>query len=157
MDHSPKPWHLDRQTGDRFLVHYTSCIDSWSWRGTRLPLCQSFDQIKQTYQQISSPSSSSCKKARYQQLFSKNLIPWCKFFFQNIIYYVSGAKCGSNWAAKWTFFVLNRVRVWMPWGQSSSQLIPTHFSFQPLSNPIGGFHAHAIQKNHNHSPGPFNI
>ena len=38
-----------------------------------------------------------------------------------------------------------------------SQLIPTHFSFQPLSNPIGGFHAHAIQKNHNHSPGPFNI
>ena len=32
-----------------------------------------------------------------------------------------------------------------------------NFSFQPLSNPIGGFHAHAIQKNHNHSPGPFNI
>ena len=89
--------------------------------------------------------------ACYQQFFPKNLIPWWKFFFKNVIYYVSEAKCGSTWAAKWTIFVLNRVRVGRACRQSSSQLLPPHFSFQPLSNPFGGFHGHAIQKNHNHS------
>ena len=35
-------------------------------------------------------------------IFPKNLIPWCKFFCKKVIYFVSEAKCGSTWAAKWT-------------------------------------------------------